>query len=215
MSVIHKETAFRKQYIANDILQKLGFGSLSDIDEEKVLTRCEIVNKISTTIQFHEKEIYELFKRRMDLKTTTFAIVSHVLKHYGLYFIRRGRHRGESTKYCVLSKAQPQYTTNITTSPKRVSANRARKHMFKHGFVYLLQSVTGAYKIGFTANPKSRLRTFNVKLPFEVSYIALIETRDCAQLETDLHSMFANKRINGEWFNLSPDDVDYIKGLAE
>lgn len=82
------------------------------------------------------------------------------------------------------------------------------------GYVYLIQSSTGAYKIGKTKNPQDRIRTFAIKLPFEVEYVCLIPTTDMAELETRLHQRFADKRVNGEWFNLSPEDVEYIKGLA-
>ncbi len=91
---------------------------------------------------------------------------------------------------------------------------RASSSVSTAGYVYLLQSPTSAYKIGRTANPKNRLQTFNVKLPFEVDYLAVIKTPNMYQLEVDLHNKFASKRINGEWFTLSPADVEYIKGLA-
>lgn len=84
----------------------------------------------------------------------------------------------------------------------------------RKGYVYLIQSPTGAYKIGRTADPGDRLRTFNVKLPFEVEYVCVIATDDMYALERQLHGKFAAKRVNGEWFILSPDDVEYIKRLA-
>lgn len=83
------------------------------------------------------------------------------------------------------------------------------------GYVYLIQSPTGAYKIGRTANPTDRMKTFSVKLPFEVEYVCVIQTEDMLGLENQLHNQFAHLRINGEWFQLSPDDVEYIKGLVK
>lgn len=82
------------------------------------------------------------------------------------------------------------------------------------GYVYLLQSPSGYYKIGRTSNPDDRIGTFHVKLPFEVEYIAVIQTDDMHELERQLHEQFAHRRVNGEWFNLSADDVEYIKRLA-
>jgi Meiotically up-regulated gene 113 len=95
---------------------------------------------------------------------------------------------------------------------KRVKAEKAAKQ--SKGFVYLIQSQSGAYKIGRTKNPNDRLKTFNVKLPFEVEFICLIETANMHALEAELHEQFSDKRVNGEWFNLNSDDVEYIKGLA-
>lgn len=83
-----------------------------------------------------------------------------------------------------------------------------------YGFVYLIQSPTGSYKIGRTRNPNNRMRTFGVQLPFEVDYVCVIETGDMYQLERQLHQQFANKRINGEWFLLDAQDVASIQGMA-
>lgn len=81
------------------------------------------------------------------------------------------------------------------------------------GFVYLVKSPNGAYKIGRTKNPQSRAKTFGVLLPFEIEFLCLIKTKDMRQLEKELHERFATKRLNGEWFELSDEDVEYIKGL--
>lgn len=83
------------------------------------------------------------------------------------------------------------------------------------GYVYLLQSPSTAFKIGRSRNPKDRLKTFGVKLPFEVEFIALIKTPDMYRLENILHQRFAKKRIKGEWFRLNADDIDYIVSLQE
>lgn len=103
----------------------------------------------------------------------------------------------------VLTRLSPKATLPTSTSKSP-----------KAGYVYLIQSPTQAYKIGRTVNPDNRMRTFAVKLPFEVEYICLIATNDMKQLEFDLHKMFDSKRIRGEWFALNTDDVEYIKGLA-
>lgn len=84
------------------------------------------------------------------------------------------------------------------------------------GYVYLLNEINGEHwKIGKTKSPKDRLRTFNVKLPFRVEFDTLIKTDDRHSLESELHSRFASKRINGEWFALSQDDLEYIRNLAK
>lgn len=85
----------------------------------------------------------------------------------------------------------------------------------KHGYIYLLQSVSGAYKIGRSKDPDDRLRTFEVKLPFEVEYVCTVETANMYELERALHKQFDHKRINGEWFRLEDKDIAAIKALAE
>lgn len=84
------------------------------------------------------------------------------------------------------------------------------------GYVYLLAvpNSPGLYKIGRASNPENRLRTFNVKLPFPVSFEHLIKSSDCYELETSLHRLFADQRVNGEFFTLSAADVQIIKAMS-
>jgi hypothetical protein len=110
--------------------------------------------------------------------------------------------------YLVLTKSQMEEAT------KRREKREVVKKNLISGYVYLLQSPTKSYKIGRSKNPQDRLKTFSVKLPFEVEYIALIETPDMTGLERQLHERFAEKRVNGEWFELSEEDVQYIQGLS-
>lgn len=82
------------------------------------------------------------------------------------------------------------------------------------GYVYLVNEVNGDhYKIGRTRNPENRLQTFNVKLPFRVEYAHLIETDDMYTLEAQLHGRYNHCRVDGEWFALTPSEVDEIKSL--
>lgn len=62
-------------------------------------------------------------------------------------------------------------------------------------------------------NPRDRLKTFEVKLPFKVDYIHLIKCQDRYSAEKRLHAQFAGKRLNGEWFQLSDQDVQTIKRI--
>lgn len=83
------------------------------------------------------------------------------------------------------------------------------------GYVYVIKSPTGAYKIGRTIDPDNRLKTFSVKLPFEVEYLYVIPTCDPRGLEGELHNKFKDKRINGEWFSLDDDDLAFFGWLKE
>lgn len=99
----------------------------------------------------------------------------------------------------------------VTTKPdKSVKARRKRA-----GYVYLLKSASGYYKIGYTDNPTNRMAVFKTKLPFEVEFEALIQTEDMNELEDELHTLYKDKHVNGEWFALTPEDVEYIKSLQD
>jgi hypothetical protein len=79
------------------------------------------------------------------------------------------------------------------------------------GYVYVLRAETGHYKIGKTSNPKDRIRTFGVKLPFRVEYELVIPSYNHHVLEKKLHERFAYCRLDGEWFLLTQEDVDRLR----
>jgi hypothetical protein len=81
----------------------------------------------------------------------------------------------------------------------------------RSGYVYLIRSSTGFYKIGRTKDPHSRRRTFDVKLPFEIEFVHLVACHDAVAAELALHRRFASRRAGGEWFSLTDDDVAYIQ----
>ena len=83
----------------------------------------------------------------------------------------------------------------------------------KKGYVYLLKSGSH-HKIGLSKDADRRMEEISPKLPFQTELICTIATEDMRGLESRLHKQFADKRANGEWFLLEPEDVAYIKELA-
>jgi len=75
-----------------------------------------------------------------------------------------------------------------------------------YGFVYFIKSDFGV-KIGFTKHLTDRLNVFNVKLPFKTTLIGFVLSKDYKNIETMLHYFFKDYRINGEWFNISEEDI--------
>lgn len=78
--------------------------------------------------------------------------------------------------------------------------------------VYVLQDmdVSGFCKIGKSAMPANRIGHFDTMLPFNTRVVHIIEAKDCTALETMLHRHFEAKRRRGEWFALSPADIQWI-----
>lgn len=93
---------------------------------------------------------------------------------------------------------------------------RKREHEQRQkvsGYVYVLKSDAGEYKIGRTNNIESRIKAHQSQYPFRVSILSIIKTDDMNKLESELHNLYENKQIKGEWFNLDENDVAYIKSL--
>lgn len=68
----------------------------------------------------------------------------------------------------------------------------------------------GLIKIGVSKNPQKRERTFQSEVP-QVSMIFSSSRLISLNTEKDIHCIFGDKRVRGEWFRLSADDVEYAK----
>ncbi len=82
--------------------------------------------------------------------------------------------------------------------------------------VYLLGSKEhGWYKIGQSDNVARRVKEISSSYPFAVELIAVWRTQwgRCRTIEAYLHTVFADKRINGEWFRLDVEEVEHCVSL--
>ncbi|MGH8588878.1 MAG: GIY-YIG nuclease family protein [Gammaproteobacteria bacterium] len=74
------------------------------------------------------------------------------------------------------------------------------------GFVYLIKA-SGHYKIGRTNALGRRERELAIQLPERSKTVHAIQTDDPSGIEAYWHRRFEAKRRNGEWFELSPEDI--------
>ena len=78
------------------------------------------------------------------------------------------------------------------------------------GFVYLMKSGK-YYKIGFTNSLDRRQYEIGMQLPEGIEPIHSIRTDDPSGIDAYWHGRFKNKRLKGEWFNLTTKDVAIFK----
>jgi hypothetical protein len=67
----------------------------------------------------------------------------------------------------------------------------------------------GPIKIGFSISVETRIRTISTTSPFPIELIGDME--GTLEDETRLHSMFADYRLNGEWFEPNGKLLDFIE----
>lgn len=76
------------------------------------------------------------------------------------------------------------------------------------GYVYLIGSPTfGWYKIGKSITPEVRVANIGVLLPFKIEVLAVWKAANHHLMESTLHEIYSDKRINGEWFEFTKKQV--------
>jgi len=81
----------------------------------------------------------------------------------------------------------------------------------RRGYVYLVASSNGLFKIGRTINLHQRMWQLSSDHPEEeLALIYAVELKDQFNGERWLHRKYRHKRVHGEWFNLDHSDIARI-----
>jgi len=84
----------------------------------------------------------------------------------------------------------------------------------KEGIVYVLKS-KNVYKIGSTKDFNLRIKRYITENPFGVNIVLQGRVKNYREIEKKLQQKFGNKRVQGEWFKLSKEDIKYIKNYLK
>ena len=110
----------------------------------------------------------------------------------------------------LFNKKVQEEIYNLCTKTSKKEQNRKRKQ----GFVYIFES-GGKYKIGFSKNVEQRFRQLDTR-PFKLNKIYSKYFDNAYDIEQFLHnSDLADKRIEGEWYELSKNDLDLLINRLE
>ena len=91
---------------------------------------------------------------------------------------------------------------------------KKEKYKNEEGFIYLIKS-NNMYKIGKTKNIKTRIQSIKTSTPFLLEIVHTQKYINYHKIEKHLHTEFKDKRVSGEWFNLTENDIEYIKNYNE
>jgi len=81
----------------------------------------------------------------------------------------------------------------------------------KSSIVYLVRAENGLVKIGKTVDIVSRFASLNSGSPLALRLITICRTPFAGDLEKHLHTSYKHKRVRGEWFSLSEEDIISIR----
>jgi hypothetical protein len=148
----------------------------------------ELIRKSKIDPSFPSEKVFWKFGGKNQLLT---AVAQYCRTHQGL---------DDVLALCEQNIIQPgQETRPIKTNSK-----------IQTGFVYLMQSGRH-HKIGRTNCMGRREWELGIKIPVPPKTVHYIETDDPAGIEAYWHKRFAEKRGEGEWFELSSEDVAAFK----
>lgn len=112
-------------------------------------------------------------------------------------------------KYKLLQTAY-----NEDRFPNRIPVSKLSSIKSNPGYIYLIKSEDGSYKIGKSKNPHTRHKNLSTKFAYQTTLIHTIQASNMERSEKYLHEKFKDIRLNGEWFALTPEDVQWICSLT-
>lgn len=95
---------------------------------------------------------------------------------------------------------------------KNINVNLCKlKNMTENkGCVYFFRHIgLSPIKIGYSTHesPLDRFNQFKTYAPYGSEIIGFIQTNESKEIESFLHKKYISKRINGEWFEITVDEV--------
>ena len=114
--------------------------------------------------------------------------------------------RGLNEALRDLARTDHEFETLADIIPEPVPRARPTSFAPRDGYVYLIRWEE-RYKVGRSDDPSRALKEIRAQLPSSASIVHTIKTDDPVGIEAYWHRRFADKRLRGEWFDLSLADV--------
>jgi len=164
-----------------------------------------------------------LFRRRTNGEVED--ILGFDTKEDGIIPMRRGGVIVSLDDWIMLTERVARFYETITPSQikkynKRVGFLRLTADPSPggpiEGYVYLLRSENGYYKIGRAKDMGIRLSSIQRSFPVEIKMVHCFATRDYVGAETHLHRRYSEYRMDlCEWFSLPNWAIEYITSIKD
>lgn len=104
-----------------------------------------------------------------------------------------------------------EQNVRLAAQNAELAAQLANQLAATANYVYFIRAVTQStpwyVKIGRSRNPIARMAQLQTGCPLTLEIAATVEC-DAVNVERELHRLYNDKRIAGEWFTFSPDELD-------
>jgi predicted GIY-YIG superfamily endonuclease len=95
---------------------------------------------------------------------------------------------------------------------RKASANEPKENS---GFIYILKSSNGYYKIGRAKEVNVRVAAWKTVFPIKIKLVNSFACKNRMAVENALHNKYAKKRLEREWYKLEKEDVNYLMSIKD
>jgi hypothetical protein len=185
-----------------------GYG-VNPLDDELHFNNFQYMKAIEIAFEFKKafESSYMTVVQGRKIVTNPIRITTISVDYLDIYM--------EDARFLLQVGYDPFGLSDIIEIIKKEIKSRRFNNKLSPGFVYLIKSVDGFYKIGMSEKPIKRISHLGVKLPFPIEVKHLIKTNQRYKAEKIFQNRFEDKRVRGEWFSLNEADIDYITSFTE
>lgn len=120
-------------------------------------------------------------------------------------------------KHCWVKKMPVNEQPLIGAKPPMENVLRDADNAEDMEYIYLI--ITEPYqnlvKIGRSMNPEKRVRELQTGCPHHLVIYAVVQRPTKFNLEGKMHSMFADRRRQGEWFQFDEQELEMLRSTLE
>ncbi len=112
------------------------------------------------------------------------------------------------------------YLNDFPDEQLEIEHEAFRRKYFPHefdllpGYVYLMKDTEEWYKIGMSDDPMRRLKEIS-RNHKQIELLHVIPADQMDKAEIILQDKYRNEHIRGDWFDLSSDDIAYIRSITK
>lgn len=141
------------------------------------------------------------------------AFVEHYLREWNATRAAVLAGYSEKTARSIGSENLKKSEVRRVIEQRAPTALEKRRQVYKQETrvkVYLIRAENGLIKIGKSMDVERRFRTLVSLSPVELELLCYFDTLFGDELEEELHAIYEEKRVRGEWFALTKSDVEDI-----